>query len=284
MTTTAQQAMGNNIPAIMYGTAWKEDATEDLVKQALAAGFRAIDSANQRKHYFEAATGRAVRWSLESGELSRDQLFLQSKFTFVGGQDARLPYDPSAPVSEQVGQSLASTLNHFGTEYLDSFVLHGPSARAGLGQADRDAWRAMEDKVTTGQVKALGVSNVTLEQLQLFWEFSRIKPQFVQNRCYATKGWDGAVRSFCAKHKIIYQGFSLLTANFQVLEHPAVMSLAAKRSMTPAQLIFRFALDVGMLPLSGTTSNEHMVEDLRAVTAEPLGPCEKNLLESIVTQ
>jgi diketogulonate reductase-like aldo/keto reductase len=284
MTKTAQQPLGNSIPSIMYGTAWKEDATEGLVKLALDQGFRAIDSANQRKHYFEAATGRAVRAYIESGALSRDQLFIQSKYTFAAGQDARLPYDPNAPISQQVEASIKSTLAHFGTDYLDSFVLHGPSVRVGLGQADRDAWRAMEDQATQGNAKSLGVSNVSFDQLKQLWEFARVKPRFVQNRCYATTGWDHAVREFCIANGVFYQGFSLLTANLPVLEHPPVMALAAKRSLTPAQLIFRFALDVGMIPLTGTTSHDHMVEDLQAIASEPLGSDDKAFLENIATR
>jgi diketogulonate reductase-like aldo/keto reductase len=284
MTKAAQPIAPGVVPQIMYGTAWKEDATQGLVKQALEQGFRAIDSANQRKHYFEAATGRAVRTYIESGALRREQLFIQSKYTFAAGQDARLPYDPNAPISQQVEESIRSTLAHFGTDYLDSFVLHGPSVRVGLGQSDRDAWRAMEDKVATGQAKSLGVSNVTAEQLELLWEFARVKPRFVQNRCYATTGWDRAVREFCIANGFLYQGFSLLTANLPVLEHPPVVAIAAKQSLTSAQLIFRFALDVGMIPLTGTTSHDHMVQDLQAIASEPLGSDDKAFLENIATR
>jgi diketogulonate reductase-like aldo/keto reductase len=284
MTTTAPRSQVSSIPSIMYGTAWKEDATQGLVKQALDNGFRAIDSANQRKHYFEAATGRAVRASIESGALTREQLFVQSKYTFAAGQDARLPYDPNAPIHQQVEESIKSTLAHFGTDYLDSFVLHGPSVRVGLGQADREAWQSMEEQIAQGKAKSLGVSNVSLDQLKLLWEFARVKPRVVQNRCYATTGWDRAVREFCTANGIHYQGFSLLTANLPVLEHPPVMALAAKRGLTPSQLIFRFALDVGMIPLTGTSSKEHMVQDLKAVTSEPLGENDRVFLESIAAR
>jgi diketogulonate reductase-like aldo/keto reductase len=84
----------------------------------------------------------------------------------------------------------------------------------------------------------------------------------VQNRCYARLGWDRKVRAFCLAHKIIYQGFSLLTANVEVLRHPLVGGLAAQFSATPAQIIFAFARAVGMLPLTGTTNPEHMQQDL----------------------
>ncbi|HEX6836172.1 MAG TPA: aldo/keto reductase, partial [Polyangia bacterium] len=113
-------------PQIIYGTAWKEERTEALVGLALRSGFRAIDTANQRKHYFEAAVGDAIARAIGDGMVTRGELFLQTKFTDVGGQDRRLPYDASAPFAEQVAQSFASSLEHLHTDYLDSYVLHGP--------------------------------------------------------------------------------------------------------------------------------------------------------------
>src|SRR4051812_24055577 len=98
--------MGN--VALMYGTAWKEARTEELTRKALAAGFRAIDTANQRKHYLEAGVGAAVA---QSG-VPRGELLLQTKFTYVNGQDQRLPFDPAAPIATQVEQSCASSLEH----------------------------------------------------------------------------------------------------------------------------------------------------------------------------
>src|SRR3712207_706494 len=81
------------------------------------------DTANQRRHYDEAAVGQAVAAAISSGLVSRDDLFLQTKFTFRQGQDHRLPYDPMAPIPDQVEQSFASSLEHLGTEVIDSYVL-----------------------------------------------------------------------------------------------------------------------------------------------------------------
>jgi diketogulonate reductase-like aldo/keto reductase len=87
-------------------------------------------------------------------------------------------------------------------------------------------------------------------------------PAFVQNRCYARLGWDRDVRLFCHEHNIIYQGFSLLTANPEIVHHPLVARLAANANATPAQIVFAFARAVGMLPLTGTSNPEHMKQDL----------------------
>src|SRR5690349_14892901 len=113
-------------PQFLYGTAWKEERTAALTEMALRAGFRGIDTANQRRHYFEAGVGEGLAAAYRSGVVQRAELFLQTKYTYQRGQDQRLPYDPTASLSKQVAQSLASSLEHLGTDYVDSFVLHGP--------------------------------------------------------------------------------------------------------------------------------------------------------------
>jgi diketogulonate reductase-like aldo/keto reductase len=253
---------GVRVPRFLYGTAWKEDQTQRLTQLALSCGFRGIDTANQRKHYHEAAVGHAVAAAVQGGLVSRDDLFLQTKFTFQSGQDHRLPYDPNAPVRQQVEQSFARSLEHLGAEVIDSYVLHGPTQRSGLAAADWEAWRAMEGLHDSGRVRLLGVSNVSLEQLQRLCAQARIPPRFVQNRCYASRGWDRGVREFCAAHGLVYQGFSLLTANRDVLAHSELARIARRHGRSDSQIVFRFALDVGIIPLTGTTNTDHMREDL----------------------
>ncbi len=111
---------GVQVPHFFYGTAWKENETQRLTELALQQGFRAIDTANQRRHYHEAAVGAAIAATIKSGLVTRDDLFLQTKFTFQRGQDHRLPYDPNATIADQVEQSFASSLQHLGTEIIDS--------------------------------------------------------------------------------------------------------------------------------------------------------------------
>jgi diketogulonate reductase-like aldo/keto reductase len=90
-------------------------------------------------------------------------------------------------------------------------------------------------------------------------------PTFVQNHCYARLGWDRGVRQFCREHKIVYQGFSLLTANQEVWNHALVGEIAALVKGTRAQVVFSFARSIGILPLTGTTEAEHMMEDLASL-------------------
>lgn len=256
------------VPKLIYGTAWKEAETERLVGLALRCGFRAIDTANQRRHYFEAGVGAALGRAYQEGVVKREDLFLQTKFTDIGGQDQRLPYDPKADVATQVRQSFASSLEHLGTTYLDSYVLHGPSTRYGFGEKDRRIWGAMEGLAKEGKARALGVSNVGLDQVEELCRSASIRPAFVQNRCFARDGWDEEVRAFCKGNGIVYQGFSLLTANPQVVGHPELARLAAARRRTPAQLVFAYTVRLGILPLTGTTDEVHMREDLEAVGLE----------------
>jgi diketogulonate reductase-like aldo/keto reductase len=253
---------GVSIPSFMYGTAWKKQATTRLVLEAVGAGFTAIDTANQLIHYEEALVGEAFQTLAQQG-ISRDQLFLQTKFTPANGQDHRTPYDPRADLTTQVRQSFDSSLAHLHTDYLDSYVLHGPYQRRGLGAADWEVWTAIEGLYESGKVKMIGVSNVSAEQLALLCERAKYKPMVVQNRCYAALGWDKDVREICRAQRIIYQGFSLLTANREVFIDPDIRAMAARYAVGMAQIIFRFAMQIGMLPLTGTTNLQHMKEDLQ---------------------
>jgi diketogulonate reductase-like aldo/keto reductase len=157
---------------------------------------------------------------------------------------------------------MASSLEHLGTDHVDSYVLHGPASGQGWTDFDAEVWAAMVKERDAGRTRLLGVSNVSLRHLQQMAATGAETPAFVQNRCFARFGWDRAVRAFCTERKIVYQGFSLLTANVEVLHHPLIVGIAARNRATPAQVVFRFATAVAMLPLTGTTDAEHMEQDL----------------------
>lgn len=269
------------IPTMMYGTAWKEDATTELVLEAVDAGFRAIDTANQPKHYQEPLVGEALLRLYEQGH-TREDFFLQTKFTPLDGQDHRVPYDGEASYTEQVEQSFASSLEHLHTEVLDSYLLHGPYARIGLTDADWEVWGAIEALYAAGKAKMIGVSNINRGQLEAFLKDAKVAPMCVQNRCYALRGWDKDVREVCQEHGIVYQGFSLLTANRPVLQHPVVANIARREGVTTAQVVFRFSQQIGMLPLTGTTDRRHMDQDLAVEGAFSLSEDELRMMEEVV--
>src|SRR6266480_3919884 len=143
-------------PDFLYGTAWKEDRTATLTELALRTGFRGIDTANQRRHYFEEGVGDALAASYRAGIVKRSDLFLQTKFTYRRGQDHRLPYDPDAGLTLQVAQSMASSLEHLRTDFVDSFILHGPSSGYDWTEADSEVWNAMIQERDAGRTRLLG--------------------------------------------------------------------------------------------------------------------------------
>jgi diketogulonate reductase-like aldo/keto reductase len=259
-------ATGVPTPKLIYGTAWKKTDTQHLVELAVRTGFRGIDTACQPKHYDEAAVGAAVTACVKSG-LSRGDLYLQTKFTPVSGQDPRqVPYDPRASLAEQVAQSFAASRRNLQTDYLDCLILHSPLPAP---KQTLEVWRAFESLVDAGGARQLGISNCyTPRDLQRLCHDSRIKPAVVQNRFYAETGYDRAIRAICARERIVYQSFWTLTANPRVLAHATVGALASTHQRTPAQILFRYLTQSGVVPLTGTRSETHMREDLSIVEFE----------------
>jgi diketogulonate reductase-like aldo/keto reductase len=254
------------MPGILYGTAWKKAQTQSLVRQAIAQGFRGIDTACQPRHYHEPGVGVAVAGAIAAG-LKREELFVQTKFTAVSGQDpASIPYDANASLSEQVAQSFAVSLRNLQTPYVDSLVLHSPLPHA---EQTLEVWQAMESLVDNGGVRQVGISNCyRLDTLEALYRASRIKPTVLQNRFYAETDYDAPLRAFCLKHGITYQSFWTLTANPHLLADETLRLLGLKYQRTPAQLLFRYLTQNGVVPLTGTRSGVHMREDLDIFTFE----------------
>ena len=249
----------------------------------METGFRGIDTANQRRHYFEQGVGDALADLYREGIVTRGDLFLQTKFTYAGGQDHRLPYDPRADYPTQVRQSFASSLEHLRTDYVDSYVLHGPSVGRGLSDADFAVWKEMEALVRGGKDAGHRSEQREPGAASHAPGGGGDPPRFVQNRCFAVSYWDRDVRALCAERGMVYQGFSLLTANAQLLGGPEMVAMARRHGKTIAQLVFRFAQQVGMLPLTGTTDVGHMREDL-ASSSFVLTQDEVGVIESIAAR
>ncbi len=254
---------GVRIPRIIYGTAWKKDNTAALVEQAIGLGFRGIDTACQPKHYHEAGAGDGVAAYRKLG-IDRSELYLQSKFTPLDGQDpAQVPYDARASLSEQVAQSFETSLKNLQTAYLDCLVLHSPLPDQ---QQFQEVWQAMEHIFHTGGARQLGISNCyDLQQFELFYLNAKVKPAVIQNRFYAETLYDRGIRDFCRQQGIIYQSFWTLTANPKVLAHPTLQMLATKYQRSSAQIFFRYLNHIDIIPLTGTTSKNHMREDLSII-------------------
>ena len=249
---------GVRMPRLLYGTAWKGERTAALVASALRAGFRGIDTAAQAKHYDEAGVGAGLA---TAGLPPREALYLQTKFTPPSGQDGeRLPYSITAPLTTQIDQSVATSCRNLRTTYLDALVLHSPlesRARTLL------AWRAMEQLVGSGAVRQLGISNCyALAEFDALYRAASIKPAVLQNRFYARTHHDRELRAYCRAHDVVYQSFWTLTANPDALASSTLRILAQRHGRTPAQILFRYLTHIDVVPLTGTSSLEHMREDL----------------------
>ncbi|CAE6492739.1 unnamed protein product [Rhizoctonia solani] len=225
----------SNLPKIIYGTAWKKDQTKALVIQAVLQGFRGIDTACQPKHY---------------------------RYTPIGGHDRSqpIPYDPSAPIPTQVRTSFEKSLSNLRTTWLDSYLLHSP---LGTVAHTKEAWGTLCDLRNEGLVQRIGVSNTydtqTLELLQ-----SIGKVDVVQNRWYEGNAWDVQVHKYCLEHGIAYESFWTLTGSPSLFRHPLISNIAESKKATNAQIVYKFAQSLGIIPLTGSTNEQHMKDGLES--------------------
>lgn len=259
---SVSQLVAAGKPFLVYGTAWKKEDTARYVSEAVHAGFRFIDTACQPKHYNEAGVGNGWTAAAQELGLQRSDLFLQTKFTSYDGQDPNnVPYDHTAPIQEQVRQSLQVSLKNLRTDYLDSLVMHSPLDTI---EHTMEAWRVMESFVDDGKVRHLGISNCyDYEQFTTIYNQARIKPSVLQNRFYAESNFDTQLRAFCKKHDIWYQSFWTLTANRNALALAEVEELAKVKNLTPQTYMFAFLMSLGYAtPLSGTRNPQHMAQDV----------------------
>jgi diketogulonate reductase-like aldo/keto reductase len=247
----------SNIPNLIYGTAWKKERTADLVAEALKEGFRAIDTACQPKHYYEPGVGQGI----EKSGLKRSELFLQTKFTPVKGQDPdSIPYNPSDKLEAQIKKSLEVSFNNLKTDYLDSLILHSPLDTL---EETLEAWEVFESFVNQKKVRYLGISNCYhCEFFIALHEKSKIKPRFLQNRFYQKSNYDKELRNFCRSNSVFYQSFWTLTANPHLLESKILLELAKKYKVESTQILYRALTQWQAIPLIGTTSSQHMRQDL----------------------
>ena len=270
---------GVRVPRLIYGTAWKKDQTAALVGEALAMGFRGIDTACQPKHYSEAGVGEGLSAALAAG-LTRSEVYVQTKFTPLDAHDpAHIPYDPRSGLEQQVNESFAVSLQNLGTDYVDGLLLHAPLR---CQDDTLEVWRAMETLADDGRARQLGISNLyRLDELEDLWDKSRIKPAIVQNRFYVNTGYDREIRSFCRDRGVLYQAFWTLTANHAVLAHNSLQVLAAHYRRTPAQIFYRYLTQIDIIPLIGATSAPHMHEDL-AIFEFELRESERHLIADLL--
>jgi diketogulonate reductase-like aldo/keto reductase len=272
-----------------------------LTLQAFASGFRGVDVAGQRKHYREDLVGEAVHAAKEELGIDRIQLWLQSKFTPLSGQDLTgpVPYDQDARPRDAVLTSFNASLRnlHKGDQWsfnatnekgkqrawLDSYLLHSPLNTL---EETLEAWATMEELVEQGLVRMIGYSNVYDARIlqALRRSAKRHSPRIVQNRWHHTSGHDVSLLSSFSPALspndgaeaggIVYQPFWTLTGNPRLLRSQVVKDAASKRGWTAAQVVYNFVSQGFGIPglrctvLSGTTDLQHMHEAVQAVLAK----------------
>jgi len=259
---------GVEMPRLIYGTAWKKEATAPLVVSAVLAGFRGIDTACQPKHYYEKGVGEALQTLSRDHGIRREDLFIQTKFTSLNGQDPKnIPYDKEADLPLQVQQSLAKSLENLGVTYIDSLVMHSPMRTFA---ATMQVWREFEKFVAEGKVRQLGLSNCyDLDVLQGVYAEATVKPSVLQNRFYDDTDYDREIRKFCAETRILYQSFWTLTANGHLFRRSPIANAAQKRAITPAEVWFRYLVQRhNIVILTGTKNETHMKQDLNILNWE----------------
>ena len=265
----ASSPVPTKIPPFLYGCAWKKEQTDNLVFQALQAGFRGLDVAAQPRHYREDLAGQGLRRALASGKVKRGDLFIQTKYSPPGAQDpGNCPYEPSVSTTKQVEASIRSSLHNLRvaedphgsdseTTYIDCLVLHSPLPDYKL---TLEAWRAFEAHVPN-TIKHLGISNTTLPTLQGLYKDARIKPIVVQQRFHRDSLYEVALRKWCRRRGIIFQSFWTLTGNPRLLHSSPVRDLAHHARVSPEMALYTYVLGLeGTVICNGTTT--HMKEDL----------------------
>ena len=249
------------IPNMIYGAAWKKENTTIFVFEALKHGFKGIDTACQPKHYKEDLVGLGLLKAYEYG-IKREDIFLQTKFTPIDGQDRNnMPYLESDEVEVQVEKSFETSKKNLKTDFIDSYILHSPIYDI---TKFKRVWQKMEEFYDKKEVGNLGISNCyDLDTLKFLYANSKVKPSFVQNRFYAQSGYDRELREFCKKNEIIYQSFWSLTANPHIINSDILKKISLKYNRSAELIFYRFLNHINIIPLNGTTSVNHMIEDLK---------------------
>ncbi|KAM0353649.1 hypothetical protein ACHAPU_001662 [Fusarium lateritium] len=254
------------MPKLVYGTAWKKERSSDLVYSAIKHGFRGVDTAGQPKHYNEKGVGEGVQRAIKDGLVTREGLFIQTKFSPPGNQDENAPYDFNAPLVDKVHQSVQSSMAYFTIDdkepYFDSVLLHSPLRTM---EETITAWKTLETYVPH-KIRHLGISNTTLPILKTLNDAVTVKPSVVQNRFYADTRFEVELRSYCRQQDIAFQSFWTLSGNPRLSATKPVKTVAEKAGVAPVAAYYALVLGLeGITVLDGTTTESHMKDDLEGI-------------------
>jgi diketogulonate reductase-like aldo/keto reductase len=260
------------MPALGFGTLIPDPvATRNATKAALEAGFRLLDTAE--RYQTEREVGEAMREVFKEGKIKREDLFVVTKLWNTNHRP------------ERVKPAFEASLNKLQLDFVDLYLIHTPYAfQPGNDQDPRnadgnviydqgvtllDTWRALEDLANAGKCKAIGLSDVNLEQVQHIFEAARIKPAVVhvESHPYLPE-WD--LLSYCRKNGIVLQAFAALghSSEPKLLDDPVVIAVARRVNKTPAQVLLAWAIQRGTAPLT-TSKNSSRIRENFEVSALP---------------
>jgi diketogulonate reductase-like aldo/keto reductase len=244
LTETVPLTSGTKIPVIGFGTWLLKDGDEcyDAVAAALRAGYRHIDTA--RAYHNEESVGRAVR---DSG-IPRDEIYVTSK----------VPAE--AKSYEDAVTQFGITMDQLGLDYLDLLLIHAPWPWDQIGkdcrEENKQVWRAMEEFVADGRVKAIGVSNFTRPDLESLLPACTIVPAVDQIQWYIGLDVEDTVAA-CSEHGIVVEAYSPF-AHGRIVNHPDIVDMGQRYGVTAPQLSIRYLIQKGAVPLPKATSAAHI--------------------------
>jgi aldehyde reductase len=267
---------GRSIPALGFGTLIPDlGDTRRATRTALEAGFRQFDCAERYRN--EEAVGEALQGVLREGTVGRDDLFIATKLWNNNHRPAR------------VEPAFGASLGKLGLTYLDLYLIHTPFAfQPGDEQDPRDqngnllydhdvtlldTWRAMESLVDHGKCRAIGLSDITLNELKPLYDAARIKPAVVQVEAHPYLP-ETELLGFCKEKGIVFLAFAPLGHGMRPgpLEDPVISAIAARVKKTPAQVLLAWAVQRGTALLTTPKSAAQAKEnfDISALPEDAL--------------
>lgn len=240
---------GVQIPKLALGT-WLIDnkAAAGAVQSAIELGYRHIDTAQAYGN--EQGVGEGVR---KSG-IAREDIFVTSK---VAAENKSY---------QSAKASIEESLRKTGFEYLDLMLIHSPQPWKEVNQSDnryteenREVWRAMEDALSEGKVRAIGISNFLEGDVKNILEACRVKPMVNQLLAHITNTPFSLI-DYCKGQDILVEAYSPI-AHGEALKNPAITDMAKKYGATAAQLCIKYVLQLGLVALPKTASPAHMKEN-----------------------
>ena len=238
---------GTQIPQVGFGTWLLEEGDEcyDAVADALRLGYRHIDTA--RAYGNEASVGRAVR---DSG-IPREQLYITSK----------LP--AQAKAYDRALEEFEITMDQIGLDYLDLYLIHAPWPWDEIGKdcrlENQQIWKAMEEFLASGRIRAIGVSNFETDDLNSLLPACETLPMVNQIRWFI--GLDpSATVATCAENDIVVEAYSPF-AHGLIVNHPEIGDIAASYDVSAPQLCIRYLLQRGAVVLPKATTTAHIAQN-----------------------